>query len=151
MYPTNVYLTFYLPNRNSLYNYRVSSNRNDQKSRLVEGPSFHHESALKQFYCKLFYGIQLGLANPTPRYTLSIQMRRIGVILGYSMLIWETDKLIALQLTLVYMQNLTAVELISVLGIAGKPLYTVAFVIIVYEQSGSERRVTKKWQLNNHD
>ena len=46
--------------------YRVNSNRNHQKSRLVEGLSFYHESALKQFYCKLFYDIQLGSAIPTP-------------------------------------------------------------------------------------
>ena len=67
------------------------------------------------------------------------------------MLVWETDKLIALQLTLVPMLNLTAVVFTSVLGIAGKLLYNVACVIIVYEQSVSAR-VTKKWQLKiNHD
>ena len=45
------------------------------------------------------------------------------------------------------MLNLTA----SVLGIAGKLLYNVAYVIIVYEQSVSVR-VTKKWQFKiNHD
>ena len=42
------------------------------------------------------------------------------------MLIWETDKLIALHMTLVPMLNLTAVVFISVLGIAGKPLNNVA-------------------------
>ena len=62
---------------------------------------------------------------------------------GYSMLIWETDKLVVLQLTLVPMLNLTAVVFTSVLVIAGKPLYNVACVIIVYEQSVSVR-VTKK-------
>ena len=36
------------------------------KSRLVEGLSFYHESALKQFNCKLFYNIHLGSAKPTP-------------------------------------------------------------------------------------
>ena len=46
--------------------YRVNSNRNDQKSRLVKGLSFYHEAAFKRFYCKLFYDIQLGSANPTP-------------------------------------------------------------------------------------
>ena len=67
------------------------------------------------------------------------------------MLIWETDKLIALQLTLAPMLNLTVVVFTSVLGIAGKPLYNAACVIIVYEQSVSVR-VTKKWQLKiNHD
>ena len=67
------------------------------------------------------------------------------------MLIWETDKLIALQLTLVPMLNLTAVVFTSVLGIAGKSLYNVACVIIVYKQSGSVHG-TKKWQLKkNHD
>ena len=65
---------------------------------------------------------------------------------GYSRLIWETDKLIALQLTLVPMLNLTAAVFTSVLGIAGKPLYNVACVIIVYEHSVSVR-VTKKCQL----
>ena len=49
------------------------------------------------------------------------------------------------------MLNITAVVFTSVLGIAGKPLYNVACVIIVYKQSVSVR-VTKKWQLNiNHD
>ena len=63
----------------------------------------------------------------------------------------ETDKLIALQLTLVPMLNLTAVVFTSVLGIAGKLLYNVACVIIIYEKSVSVR-VTKKWQLKiNHD
>ena len=62
-----------------------------------------------------------------------------------------TDKLIALQLTLVPMLNLTAVVFTSVLGIAGKPLYNVACEIIVYEQRVSVR-VTKKEQLKiNHD
>ena len=70
---------------------------------------------------------------------------------GYSRLIWETGKLIALQLTLVPMLNLTAVMFTSVHDIAGKPLYNVASVIIVYEQSVSVR-VTKKWHLKiNHD
>ena len=70
---------------------------------------------------------------------------------GYSRLIWETDKRIALQLTLVPMLTLTAVVFTSVLGIAGKPLYNVACVIIVYKQFVSVR-VTKKWQLKiNHD
>ena len=36
------------------------------KKTLVKGLSFYHESALKQFYCKLFYDIQLGSASPTP-------------------------------------------------------------------------------------
>ena len=53
------------------------------------------------------------------------------------MLIWETNKLVILQLTLVPMLNLTAAVFTSVLGIAGKPLYNVACVIIVYEQSVS--------------
>ena len=48
------------------------------------------------------------------------------------------------------MLNLTAVVFTSVLGIAGKPFYNVACVIIVYEQSVSVR-VTKKWQLKKHD
>ena len=47
------------------FKYRVNSNRICQKGRLVEGLSFYHESALKQLYCKLFYDIQLGSANPT--------------------------------------------------------------------------------------
>ena len=68
-------------------------------------------------------------------------MQHIGVILGLlkvskgAKLIWKTYKLIALQLTLVPMLNLTAVVFISVLDIAGKPLYNVACVIIVHEQS----------------
>ena len=57
-----------------------------------------------------------------------------------------TDKRIAVQLTLVPMLNLTAVVFTSVLGIEGKPFYSVACVIIVYEQSVSVR-VTKKWHL----
>ena len=61
----------------------------------------------------------------------------------YLRLNWETDKLIALPLTLVPMLNLTAVVFTSVLGIAGKPLYIVTCVINVYEQSVSVR-VTKK-------
>ena len=49
------------------------------------------------------------------------------------------------------MLNLTAVVFTSALGIAGKPLYNVACVIIVYQQSVSVR-VTKKQQLKiNHD
>ena len=48
------------------------------------------------------------------------------------------------------MLNLIAVVFTSVLGIAGKPLYSVACVIIVYEQSVSVR-VTKKRQLKTHD
>ena len=36
------------------------------KSRLVEKLSFYHESTLKQFYCKLFFDIQLGSAYPSP-------------------------------------------------------------------------------------
>ena len=49
------------------------------------------------------------------------------------------------------MLNLTAVMFSSVHSNAGKPLYTVASVIIAYEQSVSVR-VTKKWQLKiNHD
>ena len=64
---------------------------------------------------------------------------------GHPRLIWETDKLIALQLTLVPMLNLTAVAFSSVLGIAGKPVYNAACVIIVYELSASVR-VTKEWQ-----
>ena len=67
------------------------------------------------------------------------------------MLIWKTGKLIALQLTLVRMLNLTAVLFTRVLGIAEKLLYNVACVIIVYEQSILVH-VTKKWQLKiNHD
>ena len=66
-----------------------------------------------------------------------------------SRLIWETDKLIALQMTLVPMLNVTAVVFTSVHGIAGKPLHNVACVIIYHEQSVC---VTKKWQLKiNHD
>ena len=84
-------------------------------------------------------------ATDTP---LGIALRNIRI---HSRLVWETDKLIALQLTLVPMLNLTAVVFTSVLGIAGKPLYNVARAIIVYEQSVSVR-VSKKWQLKiNHD
>ena len=54
---------------------------------------------------------------------------------GYSRLIWETTKRMALQLTLVPMLNLTAVVFTSALGIVDKPIYNVACVIIVYEQS----------------
>ena len=42
------------------------------------------------------------------------------------------------------MLNLTAVVLTSVLGVAGKPLYNVVCVVIVYEHSVSVR-LTKKW------
>ena len=62
---------------------------------------------------------------------------------GYSRLIWETYKLIALQLILVPILNLTAVVFTSVLGIARKPLHNVICVSIVFEQSVSIR-VTKK-------
>ena len=137
-----------------------------KRSILVEGLLFYHESALKQFYCKLFYDFQLGSANPslivhlvsfnshaicTPSgstrplsswlgfpaqvhtvnsdaahwsYYLIVSIHdlcHLSYLLywGYSRLIWETDKLIALQLTLVSMLNLTAVVFTSVLGIAG--------------------------------
>ena len=64
--------------------------------------------------------------------------------MGCSRLIWETDKRIALQLTLVPVLNLTAVVFTSALGVAGKPLHNVACVSIVYEQCVSVRVTTIK-------
>ena len=66
--------------------------------------------------------------------------------LGYPRLIWETNKLVALQLTLVPMLNLTAMVFASVLGTAGKQFYNGACFIIVYKQSVLVR-VSKKWKF----
>ena len=81
------------------------------------------------------HSINSDAANWSYYLTVSIpDLCRISYQLywGYTRLIWENDKLIALQLTLVSMLNFIAVVFTSVLDIAGKPLYNVACVVIVF-------------------